>query len=678
MRAFRILNVIVFVFTLIFPNLGHRTLEFSTVQNPPRARLVARVEPSLMIPQDSSNPCRGKLPSWRFTVTLSETGGVGATVSDYRYQFYNFNESPVPPLLFGTLDFARDFQAQGGGTIGRIRPLETKRGDLCISFDPNSASTQKGFVGSVQFFGRDDNGLGFCTETNLITLLRPKSSEGADLSITTAASTGRVEAEFHLFAFPLPGETFLRTIQVTNSGPRTANNLVITDLIEAGATFRAIGSDRDDMTFSTPPVDLGGAIACSLPSLSANTSATIWLFLKNESIPPYMPTFPSSTNNASVSSSTPDFALDNNVAVEEIRGTPPFDDATRRSLSTTTTTSSTTTNLGTRISYTTKIVAGPLGVERYSLAHILPKGTSFGGLTTTDSQRAWVIYAPPIGGTGVVLFVLRLEPNAEVALTITLNVLSGSSVIVGDPSRNFLFTGETLTPETLSACIPLQRPGDIPSNDDGARLNGIVSISAGVDISLSWQVALPSSGDPTPSPRLGGGAFNSDTERLTRKFDSFGVEPQAEPCQLVGYKLYIGATPDVNTTEENVWKTLPAEVSTTGAPRAPNGSYYALRATYMCPDGTKRDSAPSNVVSSGVGAGPTISGVVRQGKNLLVTGSGFVSGSRIFRNDEPIKTIFDSSSEVLAKKAGKTTATGDRIQVHNPDGSLSNTVNYQP
>jgi hypothetical protein len=153
--------------------------------------------------------------------------------------------------------------------------------------------------------------------------------------------------------------------------------------------------------------------------------------------------------------------------------------------------------------------------------------------------------------------------------------------------------------------------------------------------------------------------------------------PAADPCTLIGYKLYIGENSSlVDSSDSNVWKLLPPDVTLTSAPRAPDGSYYRLVAVYRCPDGSIKDSLPSDPTSSG--ATPSITGIpFRQGKNLIVQGEGFEKGVQIIRDEVPIKTVYESNGRLSGKKAGKSTAPGARIKVRNPDGKESNTVIYQ-
>jgi hypothetical protein len=62
------------------------------------------------------------------------------------------------------------------------------------------------------------------------------------------------------------------------------------------------------------------------------------------------------------------------------------------------------------------------------------------------------------------------------------------------------------------------------------------------------------------------------------------------------------------------------------------------------------------------------------GKNLIVVGENFGPGAVILINGEEHKTRSDGQSPqttLIGEKAGKKIKPGDRVQVRNPDGTLS-------
>jgi hypothetical protein len=71
---------------------------------------------------------------------------------------------------------------------------------------------------------------------------------------------------------------------------------------------------------------------------------------------------------------------------------------------------------------------------------------------------------------------------------------------------------------------------------------------------------------------------------------------------------------------------------------------------------------------------PNITTVSVSGKKLIVTGENFDPGAVILINDKQQKTENDTANPnitLIGKKAGKRVKAGDRVQVRNPNGSLS-------
>jgi hypothetical protein len=58
------------------------------------------------------------------------------------------------------------------------------------------------------------------------------------------------------------------------------------------------------------------------------------------------------------------------------------------------------------------------------------------------------------------------------------------------------------------------------------------------------------------------------------------------------------------------------------------------------------------------------------------TGINFADGAKLLVNGETRKTIYESATQLTGKKLGKSINRGDKVQVRNPDGSLSNEWTY--
>jgi endo-1,4-beta-xylanase len=73
---------------------------------------------------------------------------------------------------------------------------------------------------------------------------------------------------------------------------------------------------------------------------------------------------------------------------------------------------------------------------------------------------------------------------------------------------------------------------------------------------------------------------------------------------------------------------------------------------------------------------PQITGAQRSGKQLTITGAEFADGAKVLINGERQKKVANDevnpATTLIARKAGKVIQSGDRLQVRNPDGTLSN------
>jgi uncharacterized repeat protein (TIGR01451 family) len=593
---------------------------------------------------DSTTPCRGQLPAWYFDVTITETAGVGATVTDYTYQFFDANQNPLTPRALGTLDFARDFNVFGG-SLGRIRSFETHRATLCISFD----GTQ-GELGYVAFAGTDDNNNQFCFSTPVINLLRLKNNQGADLSITNVCS---IHSEYRVGCFETAGSgsNLLYTITISNNGPATATNVVVNDVLDVGTVFKNMVLTQG--TFSAPPIGQTGQVSSSLGTMPPFTSATIRLVVNVTA-----QLGATLMNRASVSSSTSDPDAHNNAASETTRT-----DADPRVIGlakyfVTTSLLEQSLVLGKRATYNITVRReGPDINDDGFLLEIPPPGTSFA--SAPDS-----VFRPPVGDTGIVLFYVgNMRPNSSATFSVTVNVINSTGSAVSDLTR--IIAGSGIQKGFDSRGIPYSPCGGIaclsPVDSSGVNdpTQAPLGFAGGSLITLLWRTPSPSAGDTTPAPSgfsFGGSALASAglSDDLTSLPSALAahITPSAEPCTLIGYKLYIGSTPAlVDPTDSNVWKMIPPNVSLSSAPLPPGGAYYALVAVYRCPDGSIRSSQPTQSLPVNLAAAPTISMVSVDGKVLTISGTALAGNPRVFINNADETSFINrvSDNEIVLK-----------------------------
>jgi hypothetical protein len=167
------------------------------------------------------------------------------------------------------------------------------------------------------------------------------------------------------------------------------------------------------------------------------------------------------------------------------------------------------------------------------------------------------------------------------------------------------------------------------------------------------------------------GTFNSaPNQHFVLEF-FFGTEVDAAAQQFVNSRPTV-LTPKIELdTDTN--GNAPFTYTVT-LPDAVSGGWVNATAT----DNGGNTSELSRCIQVGTPTPPLrISGVIKSGKNLIVSGTGFVEGAKIFIDGEQRKTIYESPTSLTGKKAAKGLPAGVKIRVRNPDGSLSNEWTYQ-
>ncbi len=728
----------------------------SSVQGTPLPTVRADVSSTSVTPDTTR--CATNVPNWVINPTLTEANGVSAKFIRMDLILYDDNKVIVTEGSVEGTNLSNLFR--GCGSDGFNLPA---RGQLCGAFCLNFAGRKSGFLAMTFYLStRPDNIIDTCVTAKPVTLQPAPINQGADLSVDNVVSSGGGvfpgnEPKYAFFrsgaSANMSSQVYFKIV-VRNQGPQTATNVVLTDILPAGHTYRAIVLTQG--TSSTPPAGGTGTITCSLGSIPAGLSATVWIFSK---LPDHF--VANSGNQATVTSATPDPNLDNNTSTERIGFTDEFGTipALSPKLTITTTPTTQTTNLATRLTYSIKANVTSGDTSLITVAHLLPQGTTFASASATLGE---VISTPEVGGKGLVVFGFGAPLPAPKMSTfsVTVNVLESVNAAISDLANNFVIEGGATSKvfanisNVSAGCpqiLPLVAP---PGGDDSTNQTANpIGVIGGTSIPITWSISQPSGGDPTPAPRLGGLSLIEESTASFTEQATTEVTPQADPCILVGYKLYVGQTANLDTSEANVWKLLPPDTNLTNAPRAPNGSFYAMRAVYLCPNGSKTDSSPSNIVSSGVApatcaltctanqtvsatspsgatvnfappaasgtcgtvtcspapgslfpvgtttvtctsatgngrctfnvtvnavTGPRITGTQKSGKHLIVFGTGFVDGAKLFVNNEQRKIIERTANSLTGKKAAKGLSAGAPIQVVNPDGTPSNIFNYQP
>jgi hypothetical protein len=102
--------------------------------------------------QSASTPCANVLPAWVYTSTLTETGGVGMTVTKFTFDFYDKRGNHLNTQTNTGSDFVNLFASCSSGSV-HIPASGRVCASLCTQLDGRGS-------GSVimTFYGTDDNG----------------------------------------------------------------------------------------------------------------------------------------------------------------------------------------------------------------------------------------------------------------------------------------------------------------------------------------------------------------------------------------------------------------------------------------------------------------------------------------------------------------------------------------
>lgn len=215
----------------------------------------------------------------------------------------------------------------------------------------------------------------------------------------------------------------------------------------------------------------------------------------------------------------------------------------------------------------------------------------------------------------------------------------------------------------------------IDLDDDGITQNDLRDADTGANLRQNFPLLLSSSipsatgeGDLTAAARLSvNGTFNSTPNSTFTLQFFFGTG-----CDTSGHQ-FIGAIP------------IPLGSQTVTTDPSGNAAYAF---SFDFPNGissgfvnSTATDASGNTSEFSTCLGVTnplriISACKGEGKHLIINGSGFVEGAKVFLNGDQEKTSFFSSTQVIAKKAGKRAQTGDTLKVRNPDGSETSVLTY--
>ena len=272
----------------------------------------------------------------------------------------------------------------------------------------------------------------------------------ADLTMTKSATPTLVTA----------GDAVTYTLTITNGGPFSADNVIVTDTLPAGLTFT---SEITPGVFSLTH-SVNNQIVWTAPFLEAGAPT---LIVFKAAVAAALPPTATVSNAAVITSRTPDPSAGNNSAQATSLVTTSADLAIRQS-------GPAWVTAGTRLTYTLTITnRGPSDARQVVVTDTLDAGLTyqvnsytsdqpFTGPTIAGQRLRWQLATLPVNGAGTITF------TAEVSSTISApTIVNQASVAANtpDPSAgNNSATGTTTVAATASLILfKTTEPADAPA-----------------------------------------------------------------------------------------------------------------------------------------------------------------------------------------------------------------------
>ena len=279
------------------------------------------------------------------------------------------------------------------------------------------------------------------------------NSDSVDTTVTASADLAVVKTGP---ATVTAGGTVTYELVVSNSGPSTATAVEVTDTLPTGVVLTS--ADGPGWTCT----DNGdGTVTCAIPSLASGGSSTITVVV---AAPTEGATL---TNDAEVSSATPDPDLSDNTSSADTDVTPSADLSVVK-------TGPATVVAGSAVTYSITVAnSGPSTATDVEVVDTLPAGTTF---ESVAAGAAWTCGND--ADTSVTCTTPSLAPGASAVITV---------VVTAPDDAGTLTNGVTVTSAT----------DDPDSGNDGDSVDTDVTASADVSVVKTGPAAVASGGTVT-------------------------------------------------------------------------------------------------------------------------------------------------------------------------------------
>jgi VCBS repeat protein len=233
---------------------------------------------------------------------------------------------------------------------------------------------------------------------------------------------------------------------------------------------------------------------------------------------------------------------------------------------------------------------------------------------------------------------------------------------------NAIFSNSAMGINLGDAGVTLNDKGDADAGANELQNFPVLTSSAGSTASLPTNRTTSALASATIT-----GTFNSTPNTTFTLQFFFGSNCQGAGHQFTGL-IPIALDPTIQiVTDAN------GTAGFTYAFQFPSGSAGTgfVNATATNSTGNTSELSECIAVANPDQVGAIVTGACKGvGKQLIISGSGFVDGAKVFLNGEAEKTQFVSATEVIAFKAGKRAQTGDTLKVRNPDSTETTQITY--
>lgn len=418
------------------------------------------------------------------------------------------------------------------------------------------------------------------------TTVRPMRTLVADLSVS-----------IDFLQEPVPSFGQLTTmIVVQNAGPMVATDVELRTAVPIGTTFYWAVTTQGDLT--TPDEGGTGDVTCTIGAVQPNAPVILTLVTRvTAGLGGRIETV------GVVSASSEDPELRNNTDREFARvvDAGPVADL---GVSVEDLPEAVATN--SEVTY--RIVVqnnGPALAENVTSITPIPRGARF----IAASAEQGLVRMPPRGRAGAVGWKAgQLAPGASASLSVTVRLGNRSGV-----------------PLTVNALVAAAATDTVPGNNSVTARARVLSVG---DALVQWDPPDLSVANAPPTNIVVAPTTSdiaTDAAKAAKTSDT-----RAEGDSPVCYNVYVSGTPNVATTPENLWTSVPPDQTAVTAPVAPSGSFFTVTATY--PDG---ESDTSGEDGTGDKAGPTITSTKVKSTKITAKGTGFTDTAEMLFDGIP-------------------------------------------